>query len=246
MLEFKGVSLKRGKREILKDINFSLEKGNITVLLGENAAGKSSLVSCLCENSFNGQILLDAQNIFSLSPKQRAKKIGIMPQILPSMHLTVYELVCQARLPYHRFFESFSKDDEAAVFKALETADALSLSSRYVDTLSGGERQRAFFALLLAQESEIAVLDEPSNNMDVSHQKRLTHLLLKMKEDGKAILSVMHDLNTAVKIADNIVILESGKVIFFGNKKNCVQSGIIEKTFDVTKKEIDGEIIFLA
>jgi iron complex transport system ATP-binding protein len=246
VLEFKGVSLKRGKREILNDINFCVEKEKITVLLGENAVGKSSLVSCLCEKDFKGEILLDSQNIFSLPPKQRAQRIGIMPQILPSLHLTVYELVCQARLPYHSFFDKFGKEDEEAVLKALETADALSLSSRYVDTLSGGERQRVFFALLLAQESEIAVLDEPSNNMDVSHQKRLAHLLLKMKDDGKAILSVMHDLNTAIKIADNVVILQNGKVAFFGDKEKCIQSEIIEKTFDVTKKEIDGEVIFIA
>lgn len=245
MLEFKNLSLKRGKKEILNNVNFSLEKGKITVLLGENAAGKSSLVSCLLENSFKGEINLDGDNLFNLPLKQRAQKIAIMPQILPNLHLSVYDLVSQARLPYHSVFDKFGKQDEEAVLKALETADALNLAWRYVDTLSGGEKQRAFFALLLAQQSDILVLDEPSNNMDIAHQKRLVQLLLKMNEEGKTVFAIMHDLNLSFKIADNIVVLDKGRVAFFGNREKCAQEGIIEKIFDVKKKIVDGEMFFL-
>lgn len=237
MLEMNGISVSYGSRRVLSDVSFSLAPHQITVLLGRNGSGKSTLISCINQRiSYTGKITLDGINLSGVSPRERAKRITILPQILPSVSISVRELVALGRSPYVDLGKRLSADDKACILKAMEDTKILPLADAPIASLSGGERQNAFLAMVLAQNTDIVVLDEPTTYMDIERRLRFREILEALKlRHGKTVLMVTHDISEAVRWADQIMILEDSRVVFQGAPDCCVASDVIERTFHVQK-----------
>ena len=247
MLKIENLSVRFGQKQVLSDISFTLKPQRLTVLLGRNGAGKSTLLNCVNQQlPYHGIIREGEHDLGGIAPRERAKRIAILPQSLPSPHITARELVSLGRNPYLDFTGRLTEEDRQAVEEALRDADALELAERYVDTLSGGEKQRIVLALILAQNTPIALLDEPTAHMDLGYEASFLELLRKLvAEREKTFLLILHDLNLAVRYADDLIVLESGKVIFSGTREECLAREVLEKTFDL-KRYTAGERVFFS
>lgn len=237
MIEFRNVSLVLQKKEILKDVSFSIESGKITSVIGKNGAGKTSALKCLIgENAYTGQILLNGCDIRKMTVNDRAKRISYLPQMLRDVSFTVDELASLGRRPHQTRIAKENKEDREMIERALILTDMHAFRSRRVDTLSGGEKQRAYLAMVLSQDADVIVLDEPSAYMDAPAQRELTSLLKKLsKEMGKTIVRVLHDLSCTVNDSDNIVIMDRGRVMLETDAESVKNGDLIEKIFSVKK-----------
>ena len=243
MLKAEKLSVSLGGKKVLEDISFSVRSHSLTCIIGKNGSGKSTLLSALsCAVKFKGQISFCDKNLAMMTPKERAKMISVLPQTLPSVSLTGEEIVRMGRNPYLDIGQRFSADDEFAVEKAIEATDIKHLKGERADRISGGERQKIFLAMVLAQQTRVVAFDEPATYLDQEHKKEIYEIMKKLKRDEKkTVLAVMHDITDAVEMADNIILLDSGRLAFFGTAKECVASGLIEKTFKVKKYEYEAD-----
>jgi len=243
MLTFHNLSVILDNRTILDNISFHLHPHRLTALVGRNGSGKSTLLSCVNQQvPYTGEILEGEKNLALLAPKERAKTISILPQILPSPHITSAEMVAFGRNPYLDFTGRLSEKDRLAVSCALQDADAAGLADRYVDTLSGGEKQRVALAMILAQNTPIALLDEPTSHMDQIYEAAFLETLIRLKASRKkTFLIVIHDLSTAVRYADDLIVLNQGNIVFAGSKEDCLRQQILENTFGVKRYTAKGE-----
>lgn len=249
MLEFKNICVTKNKKEILKDVNFSVKPHTITAIIGKNGSGKSTLLSCLTgESKHKGTICFSDSDIGIISKRQRAGIVAFLQQNLPVVPMTVENLVSLGRTPYIDIGKQLSEKDKEQIEKAIVHTGIESIRHKKLTEISGGEKQKAYIAMVLAQNTRIIALDEPTTYMDVPYQKEFLLLLKELKEKHKkTLLVVVHDLSRAVEIADNILILSGGRVVCFGEKEKVLQSGKIESTFRVTKHEIElnGEKKFI-
>ena len=244
MLEIKDLSLRFGQKQILKSVSFQLRPHRLTVLVGRNGAGKSTLLGCVNQQvAYTGTITEGEKNLALISPRERAKSIAILPQSLPSPHITGREMAALGRNPWLDFTGRLRSSDREAVENALRDADAASLAERYVDTLSGGEKQRISLAMILAQNTPIALLDEPTAHMDLSYEAAFLDLLQTLKKERKkTFLLILHDLNLAVRYADDLVVLDGGRVVFAGTREECLEKEVLESTFCLKRYTVaDGE-----
>ena len=235
MLEFHDISVRLGGKAILENVTFSLRPHRLTALVGRNGSGKSTLLSCVNQQiPYTGTIREGEKNLALLEPKERAKTVALLPQILPAPHITGREMAAFGRNPYLDFTGRLRQTDEAAVDRALAEANAAELADRYVDTLSGGERQRIALAMILAQNTPIALLDEPTAHMDLVFESAFLKLLTELKaKRKKTFLVVLHDLNQAVRFADDLIVLNQGNVVFAGTKEDCLAQEVLENTFSL-------------
>lgn len=248
MLEMKNVSVKIGQKQILEDVSLTLRPHRLTALVGVNGSGKSTLLSCVNQQiPYTGEILEGEKNLALTAPRERAKSLAILPQILPAPHVTAREMAAFGRNPYLDFTGRLTDKDREIVDAALEDANALDLAERYVDTLSGGELQRVRLAMILAQNTPIALLDEPTSHMDQCHEAAFLDLLQVLKQKKKkTFLVVLHDLTLAAEYADDLIVLDGGKVAFAGTREACLQQQIIEKIFGLKRYAAEGKLFFSA
>ncbi|MBQ6947120.1 MAG: ABC transporter ATP-binding protein [Clostridia bacterium] len=243
MLKFQQVTVRQGKNDIVKDISFTVHKGKITVLLGKNGSGKTTLLRAA--NGllrYEGQIVLDGH---PLPMTGRARLAAFLPQILPETDLSVREVVSLGRHPYTGLFGKLSREDEAIVDRVMEQMSLRDFATRRTGSLSGGERQRVFLAQLLAQQTPLLVLDEPTAFMDPDAAAALDQLCNRLRTQGKTVLAVMHDLGRAVALADHIVVLDEGRVAFEGSREDCLDRAILEHTFGVRRVAAEQRIFFI-
>lgn len=246
MLEVKKLSVTLSKREILSDLSFSLKAGSFTALIGKNGSGKSTLLRTLGGCPYTGEIRLDGCPLRTLPPRERARRVAILPQVLAAPHMRVEELVTLGREPHRSPLARPNEEDLTAVRRAMEETDTLPLRNRYLDEISGGERQRAYLAMILAQDTPLCLLDEPTTYLDLSVCARFLELLSRIRaERGKTLLVAMHDLNAALRYADHILLLDGGKIAFFGTAEECLSTDVIERTFSVRRIAADKEILFV-
>lgn len=233
MLKINSLYASYGKITVLSDITLNIEKGSFTALIGKNGSGKSTLVTCLGSAlKFSGEITIDSLSFSKMSSRERAQHIAVMPQLLSAPAISVRELVSFGRSPYLATGEKMSDTDKAAVDSAIKKADLTSLESRRLDTLSGGELRRAYFGMLLAQDTEILILDEATAYMDTENENKLLEMV---SSAGKTVLCVMHDLTSAVKFADRIALIDGGRLAFCKDKDTVLQQELIEKHFNVKR-----------
>lgn len=235
MLELKNITVKNGDREIISNASFEIKKGEITVLLGKNGCGKTTLLSCVTGlKKYNGQILYANTDIRKMKSTDRAKRIAILPQILPETALTVESLASLGRNPYVGSAGILSSTDKQAVHEALDASKMTAMAKRAVNSLSGGERQRAFFSMIIAQDAPLILLDEPTAFLDHAARREMYSLLQRLvREKGKTVLAVMHELSEAILLADNLIILDDGRITAAGTRDEILSGKIIEKTFSV-------------
>lgn len=241
MLELKNIRVVKNKKEILKNVTVSLKPHTLTVVIGKNGSGKSTLLSCLTgESKYQGTIHFDDKDLALMPKRQRAAYISFLPQSLPSVPITVENLVAMGRTPYVDMGKNLSEKDEEQIEKAIADTGIETIRHKKLTEISGGEKQRAYIAMVLAQNTRVIALDEPTTYMDIQFQKELRSLLTELKEKHKkTLITVMHDLSMAAEIADCIILLDEGRVVFSGEKEGVLQSGKIESIFNVKKYEIE-------
>lgn len=247
MLEIKQLSARVGNQDFLRGISLTLPKGTLTALVGRNGSGKSTLLNCIGGvRAYHGNILLGGEDLSKLPPRARAQRLSLLPQNLSSPHITVAELATLGRSPYVDLGHRLTVADKAAVKQAMETAGVTALADRFLDELSGGEKQRAYLAMILAQETELLLLDEPTTHMDAACGDSFLRCLAALRQQGRTLLVVMHDLTEAVRYADCIVVMEQGRIVFAGNTGECLACGALEQTLHVRRYEAEGRSFFAA
>lgn len=231
------VSIAYGAQPIVEDLGLNVPERRFTALVGPNGSGKSTILRTFAGlmAPSRGTILLDGRNIDTLPAKEMAKRVGVLLQgpVAPE-GLTVRELVRQGRYPHRAFFGRWSDEDEAACEDALMLTGTTILAGTPLDKLSGGQRQRAWIAMTLAQRGEVLLLDEPTTYLDLAHQIELMNLITVLVRDhGKTVVAVLHDLNQAARYAEHIVLLKGGRISAAGRPDDVLSEEAIADVFGV-------------
>jgi iron complex transport system ATP-binding protein len=232
-----GVRLAYDDRVVVEDLTFSVPTGEVTVIVGPNACGKSTLLRALARllAPKAGVVLLDGEEIRRLPTRTVAQRLGILPQqpIAPD-GITVSDLVARGRNPHQRWFRQWSSSDEEAVVAALDATGIADLADRSVDELSGGQRQRAWIAMALAQGTDILLLDEPTTFLDLTHQIEVLDLMADLNAtSGRTIVCVLHDLNLACRYAGHLVAMKAGRIVVEGPPAEVVTEATVAEVFDL-------------
>lgn len=245
MLKFDNISVFYGKKQVLFDISASIERGKFTAIIGRNGSGKSTLLSALTlQTAYSGKILLDGRDISSIDRRERAKMISFLPQNLPVTQFTVGETVAFGREPHISF--KLTDADLGIVEKSLEKCGISHLRDKKLTEISGGERQMAYLSMMLAQDADLMLLDEPTTYMDAPNAREFLKILSEERDRGKSVVAVMHDLTSAAKYADDILLIDGGKVLFKGTKEKCLEEKAIENVMEVESHKLDdGRVVFI-
>ncbi len=225
------------KKMIIDKINIAIPSNQISVIIGANACGKSTLLKTLSRLILPtaGEILLDGKKITTMPPKELARVLGLLPQspVVPE-GITVADLVGRGRFPYQSFFKGLGKKDYEAVEEALALMGITDLANRSIDELSGGQRQRVWIAMALAQQTDILLLDEPTTFLDITYQVEILDLLTDLnKKRGTTIVMVLHDINLSARYADYIFAVQKGKLVAQGSPGDIITASLIKKVFDL-------------
>jgi len=236
VLTVSALSVVRSGREVLHDISLSLRAGDVQVLIGPNGSGKSSLVMALCGllPPAAGTVTVGGAAIARLSPRARARLVAYVPQRSElGSGLSVAQVVAMGRFAHDG---AWGRDaaHQAAISEALLQVDALELARRPFTELSGGETQRVLIARALATRASILILDEPSSALDVAHRLGILRLLRRLAEAGKAVLVALHDLNEATQLADQVVLLRSGRILAQGSPQQVITAEHVRSAYGVT------------
>ncbi|MBM7599785.1 iron complex transport system ATP-binding protein [Virgibacillus halotolerans] len=247
MVDIKNVFKKYNKKTVIEDVSVKIEKGTITSFIGPNGAGKSTLISMISRliSKDNGDISIDGEDILQSKNKEFAKKISILKQSNAiNLKLTVRELVAFGRFPYSQ--GKLKKEDWEKVEEAIDYMELRDMQDQFLDELSGGQRQRAHIAMVIAQDTEYILLDEPLNNLDMRHSVSIMKTLRRLvNEMGKTIVIVIHDINFASCYSDNIVALKDGKIVKQGPTCDVIDKCVLKDIYDmdIDIKEIDNQRI---
>jgi iron complex transport system ATP-binding protein len=236
-LEARSLRLAYDRIEVARDLSVRIPTGKITVIVGANACGKSTLLRALARllAPREGAVYLDGQSIHQMPTKTVAAKLGILPQAPVSPEgITVADLVARGRYPHQKWFRQWSNADEEAIASAMVATDTIDLAHRSVDELSGGQRQRVWIAMALAQDTRILLLDEPTTYLDLAHQIDVLDLLVDLNHaDGRTIVLVLHDLNQACRYSHHLVAMRGGAVVVEGAPSDVVDRALVRTVFDL-------------
>ena len=230
---------------IVDQLSLQIEPGSFTVVIGPNACGKSTLLRGLARllAPEEGQVVLDGRSIAGIPAKTLARRMGLLPQTAVAPEgITVRDLVSRGRYPHRGMLRPWSPTDESAVVEALAATGTTELADRPVDALSGGQRQRVWIAMVLAQQTEVLLLDEPTTYLDVAHQVELLELLAALHEQGRTIVAVLHDLNQAARYATTVVAMRDGRVIAEGPPAEVVTSENVSAVFGLANTVIPDPV----
>ncbi len=236
-LEARDLVLGYGGVPVLDGLDLQITPGKVTALVGANACGKSTLLRALARlmRPDGGAVLLDGADIASLSTRDVARRLAILPQGPSAPEaLTVRQLVRQGRYPHQRLLRRWDPEDERAVSTAIEATGIVELADRPLDELSGGQRQHAWIAMALAQDTGVLLLDEPTTYLDLAHQVAVLELLARLNEqDGRTVVMVLHDLNQAARYADEVVALRAGRIVAAGPPADVITPAVVREVLGV-------------
>lgn len=235
-LEARGLVVAYDGKLVVDGVDLALPEGSFTVILGPNASGKSTVLRALARvlKPESGDVLFDGRALGEYGSKELARRMGLLPQdaIAPE-GMRVADLVSRGRYPHHSALQRWTSADDTATRDALAATNTADLAERYVDQLSGGQRQRVWVALLLAQQTPVMLLDEPTTFLDIAHQYELLDLLRELNEQGKTVIAVLHDLNQAARYADNLVLLKEGRVVATGTPSELITAERVGDVFGI-------------
>ncbi|MEA4945181.1 MAG: ABC transporter ATP-binding protein [Propionicimonas sp.] len=240
------LSLGYGDRVVIEDLELAVPPGRVTAIVGANACGKSTLLRSMSRllAPRGGQVVLDGQDVHRMPARQLARTLGLLPQspIAPD-GITVADLVGRGRHPHQGIWSRWSAADDLAVAEALEATDTVDLADRAVDELSGGQRQRVWIAMVLAQRTDLLLLDEPTTFLDVTHQVEVLDLLTDLNHHrGTTIVMVLHDLNLAARYADHLVALADGRVHAAGIPADVLCEETVRAVFGLDSRVITDPV----
>lgn len=221
-------------RVISRDLSLDIPRDSLTVIIGPNACGKSTLLKSLARvlTPSTGRVLLDGQALNRYRSKDLARRLGLLPQTATAPEgIRVADLVSRGRYPYHSPLRQWSVADDEAVRAAMAATRITDLAERGVDELSGGQRQRVWIALLLAQQTPFLLLDEPTTYLDIAHQYEVLDLLRGLHGEGKTVVAVLHDLNQAARYATHLIVMKEGRVVTAGPPHEVVAAAMVEDVF---------------
>lgn len=246
VLEARGLDAGYGRTAIVRDATVRIPPGEITVILGANACGKSTLLKTFVRvlKPLAGSVVLDGRDVAELPSKELARQLGLLPQqpIAPE-GITVYDLVARGRHPHHRAFQTHAADDDEVIADALAATGVTELAGRTVDELSGGQRQRVWISMALAQRTDVLLLDEPTTFLDLTHQYEVLDLLTDLnRERGTTIVMVLHDVNLAARYADHLIAMRQGRVVATGTPREVVTEATMAKVYGMTARVIDDPV----
>ena len=225
-----------GTNKVLDGVSLALPAGKTTALLGPNGCGKSTLLNCFSRllTPQSGGVFLGDSAINTLSSRQLARRLALLPQHhLPPEGITVQELVSYGRNPWLSLWGRLSVEDNTRVHDAMSQTRIQHLAERRLTDLSGGQRQRAFLAMVLAQDTPVVLLDEPTTYLDINHQVELMRLMGELRAQGKTVVAVLHDLNQASRYCDHLVVMANGHVMAQGTPEEVMNPGLLRTVFSV-------------
>jgi cobalamin transport system ATP-binding protein len=237
LLEVRGLGVRKGRAQLLDEVDVVAEPRSWTAVVGPNGAGKSTLLRCVAGlQRHEGCVLLDGRDVTTLSPRERGREIGYAPQVpvLPEA-VTVAEYVLLGRTPYRPLLAGPHQEDREVVRRALERLDLGPLAGRTLRTLSGGERQRAVLARALAQQPRMLLLDEPTASLDLGHAQSVLEIVDELRrEQGLTVLMTLHDLVLAAQYAHRLVLLAQGRVAAAGRPQDVLTSSALAQHYGAT------------
>lgn len=235
MIEIKGLTKRFGNKPVVEDVSIKIQPGAITSFIGPNGAGKSTLLSMVSRllDADTGEVLLDKNDVKKWKSDEFAKRVSILKQAnFLNVRLTIRELVSFGRYPYSK--GRLTAEDEQFVDQAIAYMNLTDMQEKFLDELSGGQKQRAFIAMVIAQDTEYILLDEPLNNLDMKHSVQIMKILRKLVDDlGKTVVIVLHDINFASVYSDNIVALKNGRVVKDGPTNEIINSEALREIYDM-------------
>jgi iron complex transport system ATP-binding protein len=240
------LTLGYGDRQVVREVSVAIPDGEITVVVGPNACGKSTLLKGLARlvRPQGGAVLLDGEEIHRRPTREVAKVLGLLPQnpIAPD-GVVVADLVGRGRHPHQGVFTRWTAADRAAVEEAMVLTDTYELADRAVDELSGGQRQRVWIAMALAQGTDLLLLDEPTTYLDVAHQVEMLDLLAELNaRRGTTIVMVLHDLNLSARYADHLVALHAGRIVAEGTPDEVVTEEVVRTVFGLDNRVVQDPV----
>ncbi|MRH42108.1 ATP-binding cassette domain-containing protein [Aquibacillus halophilus] len=235
MVEVKEITKNYGNQVVVDNVSLTIPKGKITSFIGPNGAGKStllSIVSRLIAKDY-GEVIIDDQEITKTKSSELAKKISILKQANHiNVRLTVKELVSFGRFPYSQ--GRLTKEDKKFVDEAIAYMELGEIQDKFIDQLSGGQQQRAHIAMVIAQDTDYILLDEPLNNLDMKHSVQIMKVLRRLVDElGKTVVIVIHDVNFASVYSDYIVALKEGKIVKKGPTYDIINKQVLKEVYDM-------------
>ncbi len=235
MIKATELSFSYGKKQVLHQLELCFAPGKLYAVIGTNGSGKTTLLHILAHlHRAKGTLTLDGIPYAEIGRRELARRIGLLPQEAPIPQMTVGELVALGRYPHVGIAGALDREDRRAVRDAMQVTDTLRLEGEMLKALSGGERRRANIAMLLAQNTPYVLLDEPVAHLDIAASFSIMELLCQMRDAGKCVIAVLHDLSLAMQYADEIIVLQSGKLAAQGTPDDILAGGAIPAVFGVT------------
>lgn len=235
MIQVRELTKFYGKKAVVEKVNVNIHRGKITSFIGPNGAGKSTLLSMVSRlmDADTGEVLVDKDNVKQMKSSEFSKRVSILKQSnFMNVRLTIRELVSFGRYPHSK--GRLTAEDLRIVEQAMEYMELVDMQDQYLDELSGGQRQRAFIAMVIAQDTDYILLDEPLNNLDMKHSVQIMKILRRLVDElGKTVVIVLHDINFASVYSDRIVALKNGRVVKDGPTNDIINSDALKEIYDM-------------
>lgn len=234
MLKITDLTAGYGGKPVLRNLDLTLQPGQVNILIGPNGCGKSTLLKTIAGLlPYGGAMQLDRAELSSLDHRTRAQKIAYLPQNRPVPDITAERLVLHGRFPYLGYPRKYRKEDHEAAQAALVQMGIADLAQTNVADLSGGTRQKVYIAMALAQNTPVILLDEPTTFLDIGHQMQIMETVRSLADQGKTVLMILHDLPMAMQNADRLLLLQEGNLVSSGSPEELFASGQLNRVFGV-------------
>ncbi len=235
ILEIQDITAGYGNGDIIKNISFSLNKGEFLSVLGRNGSGKSTMIKAIqgLLKDISGKILVDGKEMLSYKPRELAQKMAYVPQLFEvSFEFTVEEIILMGRYVHQGKFTGITAEDKGIIEEIMDLTEITRLKDKIIAHLSGGERQRVFIARALAQDTPLLFLDEPSAHLDINYQVEIYQILKRLQEEkNKTILTAEHNINLAVPYSQRLLFLKNGRIHSLGSPIELITKKNIQEVF---------------